>query len=412
MVKNRAFLIILAGAIFFYFLLNYFLSASAPESNEQSSVDSAPPISTAPGSVTDNERYRELQQQSNKEQASDAKKNMKSFVPTLVNRSGSQEDTKLLDKLLEEKRREKNEEEDSRQKALRDAQALSQKRLKEQQDRMDKLRREQEERRRAAEASRLADQKAKDRKKELDDRKKIYLDKIAAIETINRYRPVQAYVEGSDAGGSTAAGGSSAAAGNAADAGSANTAPPLYKAGSILYAVVETALNTDEPAPILAKITSGPLAGSRLIGSSKGLGSDWAQGIVLEFSTISIPMMSTSQSIKCIAVDPASARTALADDVNNHYIQRYGALFFSKLLEGYSTAIQSSGSTTEKDASGNTTTTNTETSDAENFLIALGNVGTALSSQVASLVDRPPTIKINQGSAIGLLLLEDFSIQS
>mgnify|MGYP001413158997 CR=1 FL=1 len=384
-------------------------SPSQEQNTVTSAVDSAPTISTAPGQDTNNERYRELQQQANEEKSEQAKSDMTTFVPTLVNRS--EDDNDLLDRLLEEKRREKNAEELARQKSLREAQELSQRRLKEQQERMDKLRQEQESRRLAAEQARLGEVQAKEYQKLLEQQKKVFLDKITSINETERYTPRQQYISGAFSEGSAntpGAGGTT----NQGEATRSVSSSPLYKAGTILYAVVETSLNTDEPSPILAKITSGPLAGSRLIGSSQGLGSQWSQAIVLQFNTISIPMMPQSQSIECIAVDPVTARTALADSVNNHYIQRYGSLFFSKLIEGYAQAIQTSGSTTETDSNGNETTTNSETSDAENLMIALGNVGTAVGTQVASVINRPATITINQGSAIGLLLLSDFTIES
>lgn len=418
MIKNRAFIMIVFGAIFFYALISYFMSTDANSAQQQTSqVDSAPRVDTTPGSVTENERYRALQEQANDEKSQEAKKKMESFVPTLVNRAQQDEDD-VLDRILAEKKREKELEEDSRQKALREAQELSQKRLREQQERMDKLRDEQEQRRRAAEQARLAEQKAKEHQAKVSNRKQIYLNAISQIDSNDRYTPSQQYTVGSASNGGIATAGNPTVQSGASvdnDLTNATSAPntaPLYKAGSILYAVIETSLNTDEPAPILAKITSGPLAGSRLIGSSQGLGSQWSQAIVLQFNTISIPMMPRSQSIECIAVDPATARTALADEVNNHYIQRYGALFFSNILQGYSQAIQSSGATTKTDLDGNETTTNQETNEAEKFLIALGNVGTALSAQVATNINRPVTIKMNQGSPIGLLLLNDFSIQS
>lgn len=406
MVKNRAFLIIIAGAFFFYMVLSYFLSPNDSVSQEPSRVDSAPRVKTAPGTVTDNQRYIELQEKNNTEQAQQAKKDMKSFVPTLVNRA-EDEDSELLDKILEEKRRKQSAEEDARQKAIREAQELSQRRLKEQQERMDKLRQDQDERRAAAEKSRKAEQAAKDRQKVLDDRKKVYMAKISDIEAIVTYSPVQSYVASNDQGSFAQSGNTSSV--NDQDT-SKSAGNALYKAGTILYAVLETSLNTDEPSPILAKITSGPLKGSRLIGSTTGLATQWSQAVVLEFSTISIPFLPSSMSISAIAVDPETARTALADEVNNHYLQRYGAIFFSKIIEGYSQAIQSSGSSSQTNSDGSTVTSNSETTDAENFFIALGNVGTALGQQVSSLIDREPTIKMNQGTAIGLLLLEDFNV--
>ena len=407
--KNRAPIIIVLTAIVLYGLMNYFTQQSTSvEEQSPSRVDSAPQISTVPGQNTDNVRYRELQQQANEEKAAEAKKEVKSFVPTLVNKA---EDDGLLDRILEEKRREKEEQEQARQNALKQAQELSQKRLAEQQARIDRLRREQEQKRQAADMARQAEKKAQEQSKLVEEHKRALAQKIAQINTAESYTPKQAYVAGSANATTNNAQGVGSVQG--VDQAGSLSSQPLYKAGTILYAVVETSMNTDEPAPILAKITSGPLAGSRLIGSSRALGSQWAQSVVIEFSTVSVPYLPNSQSIQAIAVDPVTARTALADEVNHHYLQRYGSLFFSKLLEGYAQAIQDSGTTTETDSNtGNETVTNSEKSDSEKFFIALGNVGTALSSQVATGIDRPVTITINQGSPIGLLLLSDFTLQS
>ena len=56
---------------------------------------------------------------------------------------------------------------------------------------------------------------------------------------------------------------------------------PISKAGDIHVAVLETGVNSDEPSPILAKIVSGPLKGTRLIGSINVTG----EKVILAFTT-------------------------------------------------------------------------------------------------------------------------------
>src|SRR3989338_7094170 len=64
----------------------------------------------------------------------------------------------------------------------------------------------------------------------------------------------------SESGGSNAANAASAAAAAALHG-------PILKAGTVLFAVIETSINSDENTPIMAHIVSGPLKGSKLLGS-------------------------------------------------------------------------------------------------------------------------------------------------
>jgi intracellular multiplication protein IcmE len=133
--------------------------------------------------------------------------------------------------------------------------------------------------------------------------------------------------------------------------------------------------------------------------------------VIIEFTTINIPYAAKSQSLTAIAVDPESARTVLASEVNQHYIQRYGALFLSNMLQGYAEAISDSGSTqTQNDTTGQTETTNATYSSQDKLFIALGKVGEALSQAAGEYFNRPTTISINEGTPIGLLILQDFTI--
>ncbi len=45
-----------------------------------------------------------------------------------------------------------------------------------------------------------------------------------------------------------------------------NNLPPMIKAGTIMFAVLDTAVNSDEPGPILATMVSGKYKGAKLIG--------------------------------------------------------------------------------------------------------------------------------------------------
>lgn len=187
------------------------------------------------------------------------------------------------------------------------------------------------------------------------------------------------------------------------------TTPPLAKAGTIFNAILETAINSDEPSPVLAKIVSGPLKGTRLIGSIQNEG----EKVVVQFTTASLPNYSNSVKLNAVAVDPDSTRTALASDVDHHYLEKYGLLLASSFLSGYSTAIARENTTTSVGPLGNVTVSQGELTSSQINKQALGNVGTQLANTAQQNIQNvKPTITVDGGSAIGILLMEDLKIST
>ena len=99
-------------------------------------------------------------------------------------------------------------------------------------------------------------------------------------------------------------------------------------------------INTDEPGPVLARVVNSPLNGSKLIGSM-GVTGPYSESAYISFSTVSIPAMDRSIGLSTVAIDPKTARTALATDVNKHLLLRYGTLIASSFLVGMSDAVLS-----------------------------------------------------------------------
>ena len=193
----------------------------------------------------------------------------------------------------------------------------------------------------------------------------------------------------------------------------------LLRAGTILFAVLETAVNSDEPGPILATIVSDALKGAKLIGSMKA-NYDAGQ-ISLTFETLSMPGAPSSMRISAVAIDPDTARTALATDVDNHYIWRWGSLLASSFVTGYSSALATAGQTSTSSPSllGGTTTTTTNPATVSNkaaIYQGLATTGSKFSSVAANEFNKKPTITIDQGTSIGVFLTadlkEDFSNDS
>ena len=211
---------------------------------------------------------------------------------------------------------------------------------------------------------------------------------------------VQQYMEGMLAVSGTS--------GNSGTDNSANAVTgPIYKAGSVWFAVLDTSINSDEQTPIMASIISGPLKGGKLIGQFSRVD----QKLLINFKTLNDTSLPNTIPVNMVAIDPDTARTAIAGDVNNHYLLRYGSLFASSFLSGFASAVAQSGSTSTGGVFG-TTTVYEQLNTTQQVMIGLGNVGTQYASQMGTNFSTPPTVKVPAGTGIGLLLMGDLTMSA
>lgn len=185
----------------------------------------------------------------------------------------------------------------------------------------------------------------------------------------------------------------------------------LIKTGDIVFAVMDTSVNSDEPGPILATIVSGKLKGTKLIGSFT-LPSN-ANKMVITFNTMSVPGAAKTISISAFAIDPNTARTALSSRTNHHYMMRYGALFASSFIEGFGNAFQSANTTVTIGGTGggnNVTVSNgVGRSTLENAVIGLATVGKSWGQSAQQIFNTPTTVEVYSGTGLGILFTQDVS---
>jgi type IV secretory pathway VirB10-like protein len=204
--------------------------------------------------------------------------------------------------------------------------------------------------------------------------------------------------------------GSSSSSGSGSSSSNAQNAPVLMKAGTILFASLDTAINTDEPGPIMATITQGQHKGAKILGDTQlasTTGGGRPEKVTLNFSTFMMVDAPKSISIKGVAIDPDTARTALASDVDHHYLLRYGTMFASSFMSGYAKVIASQGTVQTSTTTGSTTTTTPPLSPKQEIYAALGQVGTRFGDATSSYFTTPNTITVNAGTGFGLLILSD-----
>lgn len=211
--------------------------------------------------------------------------------------------------------------------------------------------------------------------------------------------------------GQAAAGAAGAAATGADQAGkdqATPTGPALIKSGTILFAVLDTAVNSDYPdSPVLATIVDGKYKGTKLMGKlqvTKGV-SGQQDRVMLNFTLMNKDDWDASKSVTAFAIDPDTARTVLASNVDYHYMQRFGAIMATSFLQGYASAITQAGTSTT--GIFGTSTVHPELSPSQKIATALGQMGQALGDATKNYTNIPPTVKVNSGVGLGILFMAD-----
>ncbi|VVC76683.1 hypothetical protein AQUSIP_20070 [Aquicella siphonis] len=215
--------------------------------------------------------------------------------------------------------------------------------------------------------------------------------------------------EGAGSKESSATGGTGTA--SASSTGSSSdqfSGTPLIKGGTILFGVLDTAINSDYPdSPVLVTIVDGKYKGAKLLGkivTTKGV-SGQLDRVTLNFTLMNEDSWPKSKSITAYAIDPDTARTVLASSVDYHYMMRYGAMIATSFLQGYASSITNAGTSTT--GIFGTSTTHPELSPSNKLLVGLGQVGQSLGTATQNYINRPPTVRVDSGVSLGILFMSD-----
>ncbi|NGM38051.1 MULTISPECIES: DotG/IcmE/VirB10 family protein [Methylobacterium] len=185
----------------------------------------------------------------------------------------------------------------------------------------------------------------------------------------------------------------------------------VARAGDVAYAVLDRGFNSDDPgAPIFATIVDlderqqpGPLNGIRLMGQIV-----YSQTQASIRFTTMILQDGRQGPMQAIAITVDQARTGVAEDVDNHVLERYGGLVVAGLLQGVGQVGQQ------------LTQLNTQTVLGNGFAVQSGRnidwitagmgatlpVGQAMTSAAARSFSRPPTLSSPVNFPIGIVFLQ------
>ncbi|UTC24401.1 hypothetical protein MMH89_04105 [Candidatus Comchoanobacter bicostacola] len=182
------------------------------------------------------------------------------------------------------------------------------------------------------------------------------------------------------------------------------------KAGSIMYAVLDNDVVSTDPSPIRATIINGPLKGSKVLGEFE----QNENKLVLKFDRINQSRAPRSQDISVFAVDVNTDQNV---EIETHALLKYGSLFAASFLSGLNDVAKNVGtelSTTNNGASGVTTSVSKGGSVTQSKILVagLGKVGENMVEEIQKFQDIAPTVRMKSGATFGLLIMDDFNINS
>jgi type IV secretory pathway VirB10-like protein len=187
-------------------------------------------------------------------------------------------------------------------------------------------------------------------------------------------------------------------------------------AGTTLYGTLDNKINTDfKDNPAVATIKIGKFAGAKLIGKV-GNNTEWVTGVSVIFSKMIFKGLEFP--IKAIATN-ADYQPNLYDDVNNHWFQRIGGLVAGASLGAAKGAAKPYMNANQPAIiipnSGASQTLYTQPDFKQVAFSASGGAASSMSSELEPTLkrmwNRPATVTVNAGHAIGLLFVNSVSLE-
>ena len=175
----------------------------------------------------------------------------------------------------------------------------------------------------------------------------------------------------------------------------------LVPAAQIAYAKLLTEANTDTPGPVLAEIASGPLRGSRILGTFE----EQNEYLTLTFDTVVYE--GESIGIDAVALNPDTTLPGLVTEVDHRYFKRIVLPAAAAFVEGAASAIAESGLTTVT-VEGDVVAEETDETDSEQEIASgIEEAGQELGEIIDEIADNTQVlVRVAAGTPIGVLFLE------
>lgn len=177
----------------------------------------------------------------------------------------------------------------------------------------------------------------------------------------------------------------------------------LLPAATVEYGQMLTEANSDVPGPVLGQIVTGPLAGSRVLGSFEVV-DDY---LVISFDTAVIE--GVSYDIDAVAMNPNTTLPAMATEIDRRYLKKIALPMAGAFVEGLASAISESGTTTITINNGGTATSQEQSDKNSRQEVASGiaEAGQELRDILDEEKDKTKTlVRVAAGTPMGILFLE------
>ena len=178
----------------------------------------------------------------------------------------------------------------------------------------------------------------------------------------------------------------------------------ILPAGTIEYAQIVTAVSTDAPGPVLAEVVTGPLKGSRAIGTF----SENYSHLTLNFNSFIVD--GVNFPAQAVAIDPNTTLPGVVTNIDRRYFSRIVLPAAAEFIEGFASALADSGRTTVTVNNDGTTTQTTDSNDLDtDEAVAAGieEAGTQIADAVEDRANQiKPLLEIAPGTAVGILFVQ------
>lgn len=175
----------------------------------------------------------------------------------------------------------------------------------------------------------------------------------------------------------------------------------LLPAGEIVYAQLLTEANTDTPGPVLAEIMSGPLKGSRILGTFE----EQNELLTLNFDTIVYE--EESLTVDAVGLDPDTTLPGMATEVDHRYLKRVILPAAAAFIEGYAGAIAETTTVTVVTDGGTVVDGEEEPDNTEEVATGIEEAGQELGEILDDMAEETQIlVRIAAGTPIGILFLE------
>ncbi len=177
----------------------------------------------------------------------------------------------------------------------------------------------------------------------------------------------------------------------------------LIPAATIEYAQLIIEANSDVPGPVMAQIMSGPLSGSRIMGSF----TTQEEYLTLNFNSVIVDGI--SHPISAVAIDPDTTLPGMVTEIDRRYFSRIVLPAAAAFIEGLGSAIAQSGSTTINTGTGGSVSS--QTNEDLDFEQEVFKGVEEASSKVSEIIDRDasqikPLIRVAAGTPMGILFTQ------